>query len=414
MEELQELILSNNQEYELSNIKLKNTELELPVILSNKVLLTEGTWNGLFFSKDSIKRGFETTDWSDKKNSELIKDHADKPLSVNDFVGYVKNIRLSKPGEFDGNGKLLPENSLLGDLELWDKEMVIKLAFAKAKFGISAKVHGIELEDGSFQISKYGNFSIVDNPACKNAYVNLSDDGSNKPCEKCSKYPCECGKEEDNKKEDEEMACKKKLEEEKLNAEVDAKVSSIKDSLKKKHPKWSDKKIESAAWAITKSQEKKMSEEDEISEDDFKEDDIEKEEEIKKDDEELQSNLLKGGLKEEQKMESKSNEVETPVDKVAVVDSTEQASEVKVEESLNEKLLAQITALSNEVKILSERIEKMEKNGLKAKELSAKVDGASFRVSKPMTVQELSSTKDGRHTNGVLAMAQQVMSLQSQ
>jgi len=393
MEELTELSLTNKTEFQLAESLPTITKTELPVLLQNKILLTEGVWNGLYFSKESIKNGFEMTDWADKKNSELIKDHADKPLSVDAFVGYVKNMHLSKTGDIDSNGKLIPAGSLIGDLELWDSEMVIKLGMAKAKFGISAKVKGRELSDGSFLISSYGNFSVVDNPACKNAYVNLSED------------------EEKNKE---------------LGKEVDDKVSAIKDSLKKKHPKWSDKKIDSAAWAITKSQEKKMSDEDEISEDDFKEEIVE--EEVGSED--LQSNLLKGGLKEEQKMESnlnevKESEVEAPVEeaKAEEVVKTEEAveeskvevtEEPKVEETLSDKLLAQLSALSNDIKLLSDRIAKMENDGLKAKELSAKVEGTSFKISKPMTVHELSSIKGGRHTSGVLAMAQQVMSLQSQ
>lgn len=358
MEELKQILLSNETQYELSNTNVSIDSIVLPVILQNKILLSEGTWNGLFFSKESIKRGFELTDWTDKKNNELIKDHADKPLSVDSFVGYVKNMHLSNKGDIDSNGTLVPDGSLMGDLELWDKDMVIKLGMAKAKFGISVKAHGVELGNGSFLISKYGNFSVVDNPACKTSYINLSDNEQkpaeeNKPCEKCEKYPCECPDEEEPKEDDEEMACKKK----------------------------------------------KLEEESK----------------------ELQSNILKGGLKEEHKMESKENKVE-----VALADAPnanevksevvleQKVEEQKVTENLNDKLLSQITELTSAIKALADRVDKIELSDKKVKELSAKVDGVAFKISKPMTVQELSSTSNKRHTNGILAMAQQVMSLQSQ
>jgi len=145
-----------------SKQKLDPKKITIPTILKDVTLLSPGNWNGLKFSADEIRNAFQLTDWHDKKNYELIKDHADKPLSVNDWVGYVRNIRLSSDG------------SLVGDLELWDEQMIIKLVHAKAKFGISAKVLGMEM-DGEFRNFTFANFSIVDNPACKEAYVNLSE-----------------------------------------------------------------------------------------------------------------------------------------------------------------------------------------------------------------------------------------------
>ncbi|MHA1866469.1 MAG: DUF6582 domain-containing protein [Candidatus Heimdallarchaeaceae archaeon] len=136
-----------------------NKELELPLVLKDKVLLTPGTWNGLFFSKESIKQGFELTDWNDKKNYSLIYDHDEKAIN---WLGWVLNTRVSEDG------------SLIGDLEIWDENLAKKLFLAKAKLGISARVLGVEDEEGNFNIKQFSNFSVVYDPACKNAYINLS------------------------------------------------------------------------------------------------------------------------------------------------------------------------------------------------------------------------------------------------
>jgi len=133
-------------------------KLTIPTTIKDKVLLAPGNWNGLEFSAGEIVKAFANTDWNDKKNYELIKDHDN---SVDSLVGYVRNIKLNNEG------------AIVGDLELWDEKMIKNLLVLKAKFGISAKVIGIEM-DGDFKDFTFNNFSIVDEPACKKAYINLS------------------------------------------------------------------------------------------------------------------------------------------------------------------------------------------------------------------------------------------------
>jgi len=139
-------------------------ELKLPVILKNKILLTPGKWNGLVFTEESIREGYELTDWDNKENYALIYDHDERAIN---WLGHVKNVRLEK-----GN--------LVGDLEIWDRSLAEKLVLAGAKLGISARVLGIEDEQGLFHIKRFANFSIVYDPACKNAYINLSGRALNK------------------------------------------------------------------------------------------------------------------------------------------------------------------------------------------------------------------------------------------
>jgi hypothetical protein len=144
------------QSHELS----KNDFIKIPTVISNKVLMAPGNWNGVSYSAEEIKKAFENTDWSDKDITSVILDHSDKPLKVSDWTGWVKNPRLEG-------------DSLVGDLELYDEPVLIKLTQAKAKFGISPRVKGLE-ESGQFKNFTFENFSIVTNPAVKKAYINLS------------------------------------------------------------------------------------------------------------------------------------------------------------------------------------------------------------------------------------------------
>jgi hypothetical protein len=466
--------------------------ISLPYVIPNKVLLSEGLWNGYFFSAQDISEAFKLTDWHNKKNFELIKDHADKPLSVDSFIGYVRNMKIAGNGEKDSDGNDIPMGSLVGDLELWDKDMVIKLALAKAKFGISAKLKGYE-EGTNFRIQSFANFSVVDNPACKSAYINLSDNGMTSE----------------------------------LGEKIDRMVKHIKDSLKKKHPEWDDKKIESTAWATVNARIKKMSEEDYIDED-LPEEDIDEEEIIDEDlkegfvppeaaqnnakkvlgwkekygdevkgmtqvgwtranqlasgkglslntvkrmamfnrhrknsevaseykdtpwkdrgylawlgwggtsgidwaisvsesnkdlkQEESDLTLLKGGLNKEQNMESTKEQSEQTLSQVPVAEVPK--VEAKLEEAKVDTtalLSTKLEEISAAIKVLSERLDKVETLATKTKELSDKkveksVEGHSFKIAKPMTIKELSQVKDGRHSKGILSMAQHLQALQS-
>lgn len=131
------------------------------IILKDKVLLTPGEWNGLQFSAEEIKKGYEMTDWNNKDNYALIYDHDEKAIN---WLGNVINIRMSDSGE------------LIGDLEIFDENLARKLTIGQAKLGISARVVGYENEEGELVNFTFENFSVVYDPACKNAYINLSED----------------------------------------------------------------------------------------------------------------------------------------------------------------------------------------------------------------------------------------------
>lgn len=141
-------------------------QISIPYVLKDRVLLSPGVWNGLHFTKEQISLAFNNTDWNNKENFALIYDH---DARASNWLGNVINRHLSEDG------------SIVGDLELYDEDLINKLVLGKAKLGISARVLGVENEMGEFENFTFNNFSVVYDPACKNAYINLS---KNKQLEK--------------------------------------------------------------------------------------------------------------------------------------------------------------------------------------------------------------------------------------
>lgn len=222
------IIKLNSQEFELP----KAESIKIPTVLNDKVIISPGNWNKKDYSKEEIKWAFDNTNWSDKNVISLIADHADEPLSIRDWLGYVINQRFDES-----------TGCILGDLELYDEDTLIKLTKANAKFGVSARLRGT-LDSGVMKNFTFENFSVVANPACKEAYINLSEDkketlsetkaediqgspnnvSANQPIKEIKKCP-NCGGdmiEKDGKftcpKCDEELACKKKKLEELSNS----------------------------------------------------------------------------------------------------------------------------------------------------------------------------------------------------
>ena len=139
--------------------------INLPVILKDKELISPGIWNDNEYSEEEIRTGFAKTNWSDKDTISLWLNHDDKNADA--FIGYVRNIRL-----IDGA-------KVRGDLELWDERIALKLTKAKAKFGVSVKIKGDEdKKTGKMKNFSFENFSVVTNPACKTAYINLQENGA--------------------------------------------------------------------------------------------------------------------------------------------------------------------------------------------------------------------------------------------
>jgi hypothetical protein len=298
----------------------KSSEMILkPVVLKDILILAPGRWNNVDYTELEIMKAFNNTDWNDRKFTSLYLDHQDtKERGVGNWVGYVKNRRLEN-------------SSLYGDLEIWNPMIGAFLSQAKAKFGISATLAGRENKrEGKMEDFHFESFSIVTDPACKPAMINLSNvnmvqnsdvkivtmenevkenlveleteelilagrknaktseeiaKGSKVEKEHKDTYDelCSYFKENEGKlpsfEEFTKMIAKdhvaedkqyyEKLDEanlqnegsahtahtlepikyEKLDAKFERQVSHIKDSLKKAHPDWDEKKIESIAYA---------------------------------------------------------------------------------------------------------------------------------------------------------------------
>jgi len=119
-----------------------------------------GVWNGNLYTSEEIIKAFKNTNWNDKEVRALFFDHEDK--------------RLSKQAGMVENPKLVGDK-VLGDLYLYDKDAIIKVGLAKYRCGISPKVGGQEDSNRKMSDFKYLNFSIVTNPACKKAFINMSE-----------------------------------------------------------------------------------------------------------------------------------------------------------------------------------------------------------------------------------------------
>lgn len=146
---IEELTLSDSDELEdLESIKI-------PYVLKDKILMSPGVWNNYYYSSDAIKDAFSRTEWDSKEVRSLFLDHQDR-LS-REWIGEIRNQKM--------NGE-----DVVGDLVIVDKPTAMKLAYG-AKMGISPKVHGGS-EANSMHNFMFDNFSVVINPAVKTAWIN--------------------------------------------------------------------------------------------------------------------------------------------------------------------------------------------------------------------------------------------------
>lgn len=137
---------------------------DIPVTIKNKILISPGTWNDIKYTAEELEKAYLNTNWSDKSNYSLYLDHKDtKNEGVGNWVGYIKNIKMQDKGV------------VVGDLEVWNPLVAIYLTNAKAKFGISATLKGMENKtEGKLESFRFESFSIVTDPACKESFINFS------------------------------------------------------------------------------------------------------------------------------------------------------------------------------------------------------------------------------------------------
>lgn len=140
------------------------------LIIKNQLLLSPGVWNGKKFTADQIKRGMSLTNWADSQRRSIIYGHrVDGDASPDEWLGYhtVPEYR-----ESDG----LSLEGMYADLYIYDEGLARKIAYGGAKAGVSERVKYRDTFN-EIEIEGFYNLSIVDNPACRVAYLNLSHEG---------------------------------------------------------------------------------------------------------------------------------------------------------------------------------------------------------------------------------------------
>lgn len=194
-----------------------------PSLIKDALILSPGIWNGTTYTSEEIHKAFSSTDWTNKSNTHLYLDHQDtQNKGVSNWVGFIKNPYMK-------------EDALYGDLEIWNPLLSTYLEKAKAKFGVSATLAGLEL-DKSMKNFSYESFSVVTSPGCREAYINLSQDEGKIVTVNCyEKKEVNENSKLDNYKEVKEMESKKLLEEEKVEEVKEEKVEeSVEEKVEEK------------------------------------------------------------------------------------------------------------------------------------------------------------------------------------
>jgi hypothetical protein len=155
------MILDNDQIFEtvLTDNIVKNEDSKKVLIIKDAVLMSPGKWNNYFYDKEEIKRAFERTDWKNQRERRnLFLDHQDK--TADKWIGEARNLYLKN-------------DTIFGDLAIFDPIWIAKLKYGKPKLGISPKVIGKCDEMGKRVLDfEFENFSLIINPAVKTAYIN--------------------------------------------------------------------------------------------------------------------------------------------------------------------------------------------------------------------------------------------------
>lgn len=140
------------------------SDISLPYVVEDVVLMSPGTWNNMTYRQDDIEQALQETDFEDpeEKNYALFADHEDR--EIQSYIGKVKNIRME--GE-----------DLVGDLEVVSMQTAVLLEYG-ATFGVSPKVTGRSRDGETMEEFTFENFSVVVTPAVKTTYM-YSDDEEN-------------------------------------------------------------------------------------------------------------------------------------------------------------------------------------------------------------------------------------------
>lgn len=152
----------------------KTVSTEPSLIIYDQLMLTPGLWNGVKFTSDQIKLGIEQTDWSNPENFALIDSHPKNGQIPNSLSWQGYFDKISYKSLEDGVSK----EGMYGDLYIYDPVLASKLLSKKSPLAVSI--------DASYRPTQYGasslsftNTALVYRPGCKDAYIQLEDQGEN-------------------------------------------------------------------------------------------------------------------------------------------------------------------------------------------------------------------------------------------
>jgi hypothetical protein len=220
---------------------------EPALIIKNQLLLSPGNWKGQNLTRESILKGLKNTSWNDGKSNSIIYGHRTNNRntyfgdpSPDMWVGYhtePKYLTLSDGVSVEG---------MYADYLIFDTELAAKLAYGGVRAGVS---EGMEYDYLTGEIQKFINSSIVNDPACKNAFLNLSEEESgqmelseprflnlNEEKPKEDVYTDERGLSDKKNMEKNDMEDKMKV--------FDEKISKVESALEEISKKLSEKKVE--------------------------------------------------------------------------------------------------------------------------------------------------------------------------
>lgn len=150
----------------------KEVSKEPALIIYDQLMLTPGLWNGLKFTSDQIKLGIASTDWTNPENFALIDYHPEKGKlpSSSSWQGYFDKIAYKTLEEG------VDKEGMYGDLYIYDTTIASKLLSRKSPLAVSIDAYYTPSPYGAGNLI-FTNTALVYRPGCKDAYIQLSDDG---------------------------------------------------------------------------------------------------------------------------------------------------------------------------------------------------------------------------------------------
>ena len=140
---------------------VKPSDVDLPIIFPNQTLFRSGvhnpkTNNNFNFNKNMVENSVKNTKWS-ALNKRLYLKHSGA-FDVSKWKGKVENIRAE-------NG------DVIGDVELWDGEEGISIAYGKKPVAISADIE----YSPDTNVMFFKGFAIENDPGIKDTKMFLSE-----------------------------------------------------------------------------------------------------------------------------------------------------------------------------------------------------------------------------------------------